>query len=195
MSCETRTDSAGREVSACTLTPGGGAVVHAWHSNLAPFPPHSLCGRPRLSLSVRPSARRPGYHIIAGSEVNGSGRCFILARSPSSAAVLHGWMARPLLPARSGALDGLSAPPSSAFRATNYHTFGSDSVASAHCGDTPKMRGAPRHIPFTGAITKAASRFIAPSAVSPVRRGHLSLRLSGYRSLIYYRNIINGLRN
>ena len=51
-----------------------------------------------------------------------------LARSPSSAAVLHGWMARPLLPACSGALDGLSAPPSSAFRATNYHTFGSDSV-------------------------------------------------------------------
>ena len=56
MSCETRTDSAGREVSDCTLAPGGGAVVHAWHSNLAPFPPHSLC-RPRLSLSVRPSTR------------------------------------------------------------------------------------------------------------------------------------------
>ena len=102
-----------------------------------------------------------------------------LARSPSSAAVLHGWMDGPPAPADSSALDGLlSAPPSSAFRATNYHTFGSDSVASAHCGDTPKMRGAPRHIPFTGAITKAASRFIAPSAVSPVRRGHLSLRLS-----------------
>ena len=195
MSCETRTDSAGREVSACTLTPGGGAVVHAWHSNLAPFPPHSLCGRPRLSLSVHPPVRRPGYHIIAGSEVNGSGRCFILVRSLAFIRGGFAWMDGPPAPADSSALDGLSAPPSSAFRATNYHTFGSDSVASAHCGDTPKMRGAPRHIPFTGAITKAASRFIAPSAVSPVRRGHLSLRLSGYRSLIYYRNIINGLRN
>ena len=154
---------------------------------------------PPAPVLVRPSARRPGYHIIAGSEVNGSGRCFILA--PSLAFIRGGfaWMdglPPAPAPADSSALDGLlSAPPSSAFRATNYHTFGSDSVASAHCGDTPKMRGAPRHIPFTGAITKAASRFIAPSAVSPVRRGHLSLRLSGYRYLIYYRNIINGLRN
>ena len=146
-----------------------------------------------------PSARRPGYHIIAGSEVNGSGRCFILApslarlhprrfcmdgwpaRSCRLAPVL--WMASPLLP-----------PPHSEPRIITLLEV-TPSSASAHCGDTPKMRGAPRHIPFTGAITKAASRFIAPSAVSPVRRGHLSLRLSGYRSLIYYRNIINGLRN
>ena len=92
------------------------------------------------------------------------------------------WMASPLLP-----------PPHSEPRIITLLEV--TPSASAHCGDTPKMRGAPRHIPFTGAITKAASRFIAPSAVSPVRRGHLSLRLSGYRSLIYYRNIINGLRN
>ena len=195
MSCETRTDSAGREVSACTLAPGGGAVVHAWHSNLAPFPPHSLC-RPRLSLSVRPSTRL-SYNCGQRSKwqwamlyprplalIRGG---FAWMDGPAAAAALLRcsgfWMASPLLP-----------PPHSEPRIITLLEV--TPSASAHCGDTPKMRGAPRHIPFTGAITKAASRFIAPSAVSPVRRGHLSLRLSGYRSLIYYRNIINdGLRN
>ena len=50
------------------------------------------------SLTPRPSASvRPGYHIIAGSEVNGSGRCFILARSlafhaaPPQRFCMDGW--------------------------------------------------------------------------------------------------------
>ena len=132
MSCETRTDSAGREVSACTLAPGGGAVVHAWHSNLAPFPPHSLC-RPPAPVLVRPSAR-PSTRLSYNCGQRSKWQWAMLY--PRSLARLHprrfcmdGWPARPLLlPACSGALDGLSAPPSSAFRATNYHTFGSDSV-------------------------------------------------------------------
>ena len=146
------------------------------------------------------SARRPGYHIIAGSEVNGSGRCFILARSLAFIRGGFAWMDGP--PARSCCrlapvlwmASPLLPPPHSEPRIITLLEV-TPSSASAHCGDTPKMRGAPRHIPFTGAITKAASRFIALSAVSPVRRGHLSPRMSGYRSLIYYRNIINGLRN
>ena len=145
--------------------------------------------------SVRASARRPGYHIIAGSEVNGSGRCFILARLHPRRFCMDGWPARSccrLAPVLWMASQLLPPPHSEPRIITLLEVTPS---ASAHCGDTPKMRGAPRHIPFTGAITKAASRFIAPSAVSPLRRGHLSLRLSGYRSLIYYRNIINGLRN
>ena len=138
MSCETRTDSAGRGSplprslpEKAPLSMRATQISHRFHLT------HSAA-----RACPCPSGRRPGYHIIAGSEVNGSGRCFILARSPSSAAVLHGWMARPLLPARSGALDGLSAPPSSAFRATNYHTFGSDSGVRPLWGHAQNARSA-----------------------------------------------------
>ena len=77
-----------------------------------------------------PSGRRPGYHIIAGSEVNGSGRCFILARLlPRHRRSGFAWM-----DGRAAAAGRLASLPPSLLllrRATNYHTFGSESASTS----------------------------------------------------------------
>ena len=92
----------------------------------------------------------------------------------SSLAFIRGgfaWMDGPAARSCSGALDGLSAPPSSAFRATNYHTFGSDSVRVRPLwGHAQNARSAKTYSIYRSNYKGSLAFYCTLRCVSPTKR-------------------------
>ena len=158
----------------------------------------SLTLPPARACPCPSSARRPGYHIIAGSEVNGSGRCFILARLHPRRFCMDGWPARScrLAPVLWMASPLLPPPHSEPRIITLLEVTPSRPPI---VGTRPKCEERQDIFHLQEQLQRQSRVLLRPLLCLPYgvnnTRGHLSLRLSGYRSLIYYRNIINGLRN